>query len=157
MARARRKSAWDGEAGALEMETRTATSTQLPSVLTAETPGQRALSWPPLRSGLIDLMRRWDLLADRAFDDQRRNRSVRIRSQPQVGSLGGQHPAMTPPDAVECGKDSLKWRGRRPGAQERALAFNRSNSDWSMAPASNSSLALAICSVGVAPLATSRT
>ena len=32
----------------MEHDTRTTTGTQLPSVLTAETAGQRALSWPPL-------------------------------------------------------------------------------------------------------------
>ena len=42
--RSRRRSAWDAEAGGLEQATRTATSTQLPSVLTAETAGQRAPS-----------------------------------------------------------------------------------------------------------------
>jgi hypothetical protein len=35
------------------------------------------------------------------------------------------------------------------GPQARALAFSRSNSDWLIAPASSSSLARAICSVGV--------
>jgi hypothetical protein len=35
------------------------------------------------------------------------------------------------------------------GPQARALAFSRPNSDWSIAPASSSSLARAICSVGV--------
>ena len=45
------------------------------------------------------------------------------------------------------------------GPQARALAFSRSNSDWLIAPASSSSLARAICSVGVvSPVAaTSRT
>jgi hypothetical protein len=36
------------------------------------------------------------------------------------------------------------------GGQARALAFRRSNSAWSMAPASSSCLAWAICSAGVA-------
>ena len=48
------------------------TSTQLPSVLTAENAGQRALSWPPLRAALSDLMPRWELLAECAPDDRRR-------------------------------------------------------------------------------------
>jgi len=42
--RSRRRSAWDAEAAALETDTRTTISTQLASVLTAETTGQRALS-----------------------------------------------------------------------------------------------------------------
>jgi len=78
--RSRRKAAWDTKAAALEAETRTTTSTQLPSVLTAETAGQRALSWPPLRAALSDLIGRWDLLAERAPDDRRRSRCGQIRS-----------------------------------------------------------------------------
>jgi len=115
--RSRRKSAWDGEAGALEMETRTATSTQLPSVLTAETPGQRALSWPPLRSGLIDLMHRWDLLADRALDDQRRNRSVRIRNllQELVAAVDAEN------EALATGRD---WRLLRPRVDQVGQALS---------------------------------
>jgi hypothetical protein len=76
----RRKSAWDREAAALEADTRATTSAQLPAVLTAETAGQRALSWPPLRAALSDLMRRWDLLAERAPDDRGRTRAVQIRN-----------------------------------------------------------------------------
>jgi hypothetical protein len=56
--RSRKRSTWDAEAAALEADTRTVTGTQLPPVLTAEDAGQRALSWPPLRATLIDLMRR---------------------------------------------------------------------------------------------------
>jgi hypothetical protein len=78
--RSRRKSAWASQAEALEANTRGATSTQLPAVLTAETAGQRALSWPPLRAALVDLIGRWDLLAEHAPDDQRQNRAVQIRS-----------------------------------------------------------------------------
>jgi hypothetical protein len=78
--RSRRRSAWDAQAAALEQDSRTAISLHLPSVLTAETAGERALSWPPLRAALSDLMRRWDLLAERRPDDQRQNRAVQIRS-----------------------------------------------------------------------------
>jgi len=77
--RSRRRSAWDTQTEALEADTRTITSTQLPSVLTAETAGQRALSWPPLRAAMVDLTRRWDLQAEGAPDDQRRTRSAQIR------------------------------------------------------------------------------
>ena len=71
--------AWDAQADALETDSRTITGTQLPSVLTAEDAGQRALSWPPLRTGLVDLMGRWDLLAEHAPDDQRRSWSGQTR------------------------------------------------------------------------------
>src|SRR4029453_15357828 len=64
--RSRRNGAVDAQADALERDTRPTTGTQLPSVLTAETTGQRALSWPPLRAALSDLVRRWELLAEHA-------------------------------------------------------------------------------------------
>jgi hypothetical protein len=81
--RSRRRSAWDAQATALEHDTRTATGTQLPPVLTAEDAGQRALSWPPLRATLAELMRRWDRLAERAPDARRMTTSLpaRMRSR----------------------------------------------------------------------------
>jgi hypothetical protein len=115
--RSRKRSAWDTEASALEAGTRTATSTRLPSVLTAETPGQRALSWPPLRADLFDLARRWDLLAGRAADDRRRARSVQIDSllQELVAAVDAEN------DALATGRD---WRLLRPRVDEvrRALS-----------------------------------
>jgi uncharacterized protein HemX len=105
--RSRRRSAWDAQAGALEQDTRTATGTQLPPVLTAEDAGQRALSWPPLRAELVDLIRRWDLLAERAPDDQRRNRTGQIRNllQELVAALDAEN------QALGTGRD---WRLLRP-------------------------------------------
>ena len=85
--RSRRKAAWDREAAALEADTRATTSTQLPSVLTAETAGERALTWPPLRAALSDLIGRWDLLAERSPDDQRRS-PMRADPQPASGAAG---------------------------------------------------------------------
>jgi hypothetical protein len=115
--RSRRRSAWDAQAAALEQETRTATGTQLPPVLTAESAGQRALSWPPLRADLVDLMRRWDLLAERAPDDQRRNRTGQIRNllQELVAALDAEN------QALGTGRD---WRLLRPRVDqaERALS-----------------------------------
>ncbi len=106
--RSRRRSAWDTQAGALEADTRTATSTQLPSVLTAETAGQRALSWPPLRAGLVDLIRRWDLLAERAPDDRRRNWSGQTRSllQELVAAVDAEN------EALATGRDLRLLRPR---------------------------------------------
>jgi hypothetical protein len=56
--RSRGKSAWDAQAAALEADTRTTTGTELPSVLTAVTAGQRALRglhcgppWPTSSTG----------------------------------------------------------------------------------------------------------
>ena len=115
--RSRRRSAWDAQAAALEQDTRTATGTQLPPVLTAEDPGQRALSWPPLRAELVDLMRRWDLLAERAPDDQRRIRTGQIRNllQELVAALDAEN------QALGTGRD---WRLLRPRVDqvERALS-----------------------------------
>ena len=115
--RSRRRSAWDAQAAALEQDTRTVTGTQLPPVLTAEDAGQRALSWPPLRAELVDLMRRWDLLAERAPDDQRQQRSGQIRSllQELVAAVDAEN------EALATGRD---WRLLRPRVDqaERALS-----------------------------------
>jgi hypothetical protein len=114
--RSRRRSAWDAQATALEDATHT-TSTRLPSVLTAEDAGQRALSWPPLRAELVELMRRWALLAERAPDDQRRNRSGQVRSllQELVAAVDSEN------EALATGRD---WRLLRPRVDqaERALS-----------------------------------
>jgi hypothetical protein len=115
--RSRRKSGWDAQAGALEHDIRSATGTQLPSVLTAEDAGQRALSWPPLRAALVDLMRRWDLLVERAPDDRRRNWSGQVRRllQELVAAVDAEN------QALATGRD---WRLLRPRVDqaERALS-----------------------------------
>jgi hypothetical protein len=105
--RSRKRSAWDAQAAALEADTRTVTGIQLPPVLTAEDAGQRALSWPPLRATLVDLMRRWDLLAERAPDDQRRNRTGQVRNllQELVAAVDAEN------QALATGRD---WRLLRP-------------------------------------------
>jgi hypothetical protein len=74
----RRKTAWDTEVSALATETRTTVATRLPPVLTAGDVAERGLSWPPLRAGLVDLVGRWGLLAERAPDDARRGRSRQV-------------------------------------------------------------------------------
>jgi hypothetical protein len=115
--RSRRRSAWDAQATALEQDTRTTTGTQLPPVLTAEDAGQRALSWPPLRAELVDLIHRWDLLAGRAPDDQRQQRSRQVRSllQELVAAVDAEN------EALATGRD---WRLLRPRIDqaERALS-----------------------------------
>jgi hypothetical protein len=115
--RSRTRSAWDAQAAALEDQTRTTIGTQLPPVLTAEQPGQRALSWPPLRTALVELMRRWDLLDERAPDDQRRNRTGQVRTllQELVAAVDSEN------EALATGRD---WRLLRPRVDqaERALS-----------------------------------
>jgi hypothetical protein len=115
--RSRRRSAWDAESTAVERDTRTTTGARLPLVLTAEDAGQRALSWPPLRAELVDLLRRWDLLAERAPDDQRRQRSGQVRSllHELVAAVDAEN------EALATGRD---WRLLRPRVDqaERALS-----------------------------------
>ena len=115
--RSRRRSAWDAEAGALEADTRTTASTQLPSVLTAETAGQRALSWPPMRAAMIDLTRRWDLLAERAPDDRSRNRAGQVRNllHELVAAVDAEN------EALATGRD---WRLLRPRVDEIGQALS---------------------------------
>jgi hypothetical protein len=105
--RSRKRSTWDAQAAALEADIGTVTGTQLPPVLTAEDAGQRALSWPPLRATLVDLMGRWDLLAERAPDDQRRNRTGQVRKllQELVAAVDAEN------QALATGRD---WRLLRP-------------------------------------------
>ena len=115
--RSRKRSAWDAQAAALEADIATATGTQLPSVLTAEDAGQRALSWPPLRATLVDLLRRWDLLAERAPDDQRRNRTRQVRNllQELVAAVDAEN------QALATGRD---WRLLRPRVDQAARALS---------------------------------
>ena len=115
--RSRKRSAWDAQAAALEHDTRTTTSTQLPPVLTAETAGERALSWPPLRAALSDLIRRWELLAERAPDDQRGTRSGQVRSllQELVAAVDAEN------QALAAGRD---WRLLRPRVDQAGRALS---------------------------------
>ena len=117
ISRSRQRSGWDAQAAALEHDTRTTTSTQLPSVLTAETAGQRALSWPPLRAALSDLVGRWDLLAERAPDDRRRTRSGQVRSllQELVAAVDAEN------QALAAGRD---WRLLRPRVDQAGRALS---------------------------------
>jgi hypothetical protein len=115
--RSRRRSAWDAQAVALEDDTRAVTGTQLPSVLTAEDAGQRALSWPPVRAALVDLTRRWGLLAEGAPDDVRRDRAgqVRGRLQELVAAVEAEN------EALATGRD---WRLLRPRVDEAGRALS---------------------------------
>ena len=101
----------------MEEQTRTTIGTQLPPVLTAEQSGQRALSWPPLRAALVELMRRWDLLGERAPDDQRGSRTGQLRNllQELVAAVDSEN------EALATGRD---WRLLRPRVDqaERALS-----------------------------------
>ena len=115
--RSRKRSTWDAQAAALEADTRTVTGTQLPPVLTAEDAGQRALSWPPLRATLVDLMRRWELLAERAPDDQRRTRTGQVRNllQELVAAMDAEN------QALAIGRD---WRLLRPQVDQAQRALS---------------------------------
>jgi hypothetical protein len=115
--RGRRRSAWDEAARAVAADTRTAAGTRLPPVLITETPGQRALSWPPLRTGLGDLVRRWDGLVGEAPDAGRRDRATQVRGalQDLIAAVDAEN------EALAAGRD---WTALRPRveAAERALS-----------------------------------
>jgi predicted permease len=120
--RARRKTDWDAEAGALEAETRTVTTTRLPPVLTATTAGQRGLAWPPVRASLVDLVARWNALAERASGEPRRNRSLQISGllQDLIAAVDAEN------EALAVGRD---WTLLRPRViqADRALAATLAN------------------------------
>jgi hypothetical protein len=115
--RSQRRSAWDAEARALESETRTATATRLPPVLTTTSIGQRGLAWPPLRAGLADLMSRWNALAERASGETRRNWSLRISGllQELIAAVDAEN------EALAAGRDWMPLR-LRVNQAEQALA-----------------------------------
>ena len=115
--RSRRRSAWDAQAAVLEQDSRATTGTQLPPVLTAEDAGQRALSWPPLRTELVDLIGRWDLLAERAPDDQRQQRSGQVRGllQELVAAVDAENQALA---------SGRNWRLLRPRVDEIGRALS---------------------------------
>jgi hypothetical protein len=112
--RSRRAAAWDAEAAALVADTRAATTTRLPGVLTATTAAQRGLSWPPLRADLIELVRRWDLLTERASGEWRRGRARQVSEL--VQNLGAAVDAEN--DAMAAGRDWTLLRPRVIGADQ---------------------------------------
>jgi hypothetical protein len=69
-----------------------------------------------------------------------------LRGQSGSSRLGSRVPSR-PPVSQWCRRSRCR---SETSAQERALVFSRSNSDWSIVPASSSFLAWAICSVGEA-------
>jgi hypothetical protein len=115
--RSHKRSAWDAQAAALKADIATATGTQLPSVLTAQDAGQRALSWPPLRAALVELLGRWDLLAERAPDDQRRTRTRQVHTlvQELIAAVDAEN------QALATGRD---WRLLRPRVDQATQALS---------------------------------
>jgi len=78
--RSRRRGRWAADAGTLVVDTRTVVDVRLPSVLATVTAAQRALSWPPVRADLADLVRRWGLLSQNAPGDERADWSRQVWS-----------------------------------------------------------------------------
>ncbi|GGQ82794.1 hypothetical protein [Couchioplanes azureus] len=115
--RAQRKSAWDAEARALALDTRTVTGRRLPPVLTATTAAQRGLVWLPVRADLTELAGRWNALVERATGEPRRNWSLEIGAllRDLVAAVDAENEALT------LGRD---WMLLRPRVDqvERALA-----------------------------------
>ncbi|BBH67319.1 hypothetical protein ACTI_40040 [Actinoplanes sp. OR16] len=78
ISRSRRETAWDGEAATLDAETRSVIGVRLPPVLTAQTAGERGLSWPPVRDDLRDLSAHWGVLSQNAPDGERQASASQI-------------------------------------------------------------------------------
>jgi hypothetical protein len=106
--RSQRKSAWDAEARAVEVETRTVTGTRLPPVLTATTAAQRDLAWLPVRVSLTDLASRWNALAERAVGELRRNWSLQLSGllQDLIAAVDAEN------EALALGRDWMLLRPR---------------------------------------------
>jgi hypothetical protein len=80
--RTQHRSDWDTDAATLVGAT-TAVLNRLPSMLTTTTAGERALTWPPLRDDLGNLMGSWDVLASRTADEERRAWAYEVRTSLQ--------------------------------------------------------------------------
>ncbi|RZU54482.1 hypothetical protein EV385_6433 [Krasilnikovia cinnamomea] len=94
--RARRTSAWDTEARALEAETSGVTDMRLPSVLATTEVGPRGLAWPPVRASLVDLAVGWNRLAEQAPGQPRRDWSARLGGllQELISALDAENEAL---------------------------------------------------------------
>src|SRR5215218_1579770 len=92
--------------------------------------------------GVVEVGRHDQLMAAKGFGHDRCMSRFRSGAAPAGGRRS---PTPSSPRGLPGGLGAAALGG----PQARALAFSRSNSDWSIAPASSSSLALAICSVGV--------
>jgi len=128
--RVRRKSGWDNDAAAAETDTRRVVAARLPQVLTTQTTGERALSWPPLRADLTGLLARWDALAERASDDERRDRALWVRGllDDLIAAVDAEN------EALAAGRD---WTLLRPHVDEanRALSAALATQPMSAGPA----------------------
>lgn len=116
--RSRVKAAWDEEAGTLARDTQAIVATRLPPVLTGVTTRQRSMSWPPLRTDLMTLLRRWQQLAERATGDGRKSWSAEVGGlvRELVAAVDAENAALA---------DGRDWRLLRPRLNdlERALLF----------------------------------
>src|SRR5439155_546550 len=103
---------------------------RLPQVLTTQTTGERALSWPPLRADLTGLLARWDALAERASDDERRDRALWVRGllDDLIAAVDAEN------EALAAGRD---WTLLRPHVDEanRALSAALATQPMSAGPA----------------------
>jgi hypothetical protein len=75
IARSRRTSTWDAEAGVLSAETRTITESRLLSVLGTGEAERRGVAWPPVRDDLTGLSVRWGALGAQNIDGARQARA----------------------------------------------------------------------------------
>jgi hypothetical protein len=75
IARSKRTSTWDAEAGALSAETRMITESRLLTVLGMRESERRGLAWPPVRDDLTGLSVRWGALGSQSTDGARQARA----------------------------------------------------------------------------------
>ncbi|GAA3386956.1 hypothetical protein [Cryptosporangium minutisporangium] len=108
ISRSQRRSAWDREAQELRAETQAATDSRLPPVLNTTAVTDRTVVWPPIRTGLVGLVGRWEALVQNAPNDARRDWAVRI---------GGYLQALIA--AVDAESEGIavgrSWQDLRPG------------------------------------------
>ena len=95
--------------------------------------------------GVVEVGSHDQLMAAKGFGHDRCMSRFRSGAAPAGGRRS---PTLSSTGRARRASNRLAWRGCPRWPQARALAFSRSNSDWSIAPASSSSLARAICSVG---------
>ena len=109
--RSRKRSDWTAQSVALEAETRTAATLQLPPVLAQPDAGVRMVGWPPLRATLVALAPRWTALTEGAPDEAAKARGLQVAEL--LGSLVVAIDSET--EALTQGRD---WSLLRPRVEE---------------------------------------
>jgi len=109
--RTQRRSEWTAQSDALEAETRTAATLQLPPVLAQTDAGVRVVAWPPMRATLVALAPRWTALTEGAPDEAAKSRGLQVAEL--LGTLVVAIDSET--EALTQGRD---WSLLRPRVEE---------------------------------------